>query len=173
MFCRKLLVKRCLGWLYMDQYYSLITGYGQAAACPRPQTDTPLSPLPKHTQTTLCRGLTRRSVPGLYVGALSKSFNECNSMWIMCERFKYFKFLIKGYILHCFHDIFVFGPAQLDVYILTDGALPLPAHFLFRIIANVKLVFWWVFFPLCYMYRLHKDLLCCISTYVDLVISNL
>lgn len=41
-------------------------------------------------------------------------------------------------MLHCFHDIF--GPAQSDTYILTDGALPLPAHLLSRIVANVKLV---------------------------------
>lgn len=93
-------------------------------------------------------------------------------MWIMCECFEYFIFLIKGYIWHCFHDIFVFGPAQLDLYILTDGALPLPAHLLSRIIANVKLVFFF-FLSLCCMYRLHKDLSCCRSTYVDLVISNL
>lgn len=66
-------------------------------------------------------------------------------MWIMCECFEYFIFLIKGYIWHCFHDIFVFGPAQLDLYILTDGALPLPAHLLSRIIANVKLVFLFFF----------------------------
>lgn len=46
-------------------------------------------------------------------------------------------FSFKGYNLHCFHDIFVFGPAQLDLYILTDGALPLPAHLLSRIVANV------------------------------------
>lgn len=39
-----------------------------------------------------------------------------------------------------FHDIVVFGPAQLDLYILTDGALPLPAYLLSRIVANVKLV---------------------------------
>lgn len=62
----------------------------------------------------------------------------------------------------------VFGPAQLDLYIFTDGALPLPAHLPSRIIANVKLAF-----ILCCMYRLHKDLSCCRSTYVDLVISNL
>lgn len=55
-------------------------------------------------------------------------------------------FPIKGDILHCFHDIFVFGPAQSDLYILTDGALPLPAHLLSRIVANVKLAF---FFSLC------------------------
>lgn len=35
----------------------------------------------------------------------------------------------------------VFGPAQLDLYIFTDGALPLPAYLPSRIIANVKLVF--------------------------------
>lgn len=35
----------------------------------------------------------------------------------------------------------VFGPAQLDLYIFTDGALPLPAHLPSRIIANVKLAF--------------------------------
>lgn len=47
--------------------------------------------------------------------------------------------------LHCFHDIFVFGPTQSgrtkDSFILTDGALPLPAHLLSRIVSNVKLVF--------------------------------
>lgn len=95
-------------------------------------------------------------------------------MWVMCDCFKYFIF-IKGSILHCFHDVFVSGPAQMDLYILTDGALPLPAHSPPRIVANVKLVLFFFFFflPLCCMYRLHKDLSCCLSTNVDLVISNL
>ena len=60
-------------------------------------------------------------------------------MWVMCDCFKYFIF-IKGYILHCFHDVFVSGPAQMDLYILTDGALPLPAH---------SLPFFFFFFCLC------------------------
>lgn len=66
-------------------------------------------------------------------------------MWVMCDCFKYFIF-IKGSILHCFHDVFVSGPAQMDLYILTDGALPLPAHSPPRIVANVKLVLFFFFF---------------------------
>lgn len=49
-------------------------------------------------------------------------------------------FLIKDNILHCFPDIVVVGPAQSDLYILTDDALPLPARLLYRIIANAKLI---------------------------------
>lgn len=59
---------------------------------------------------------------------------------------------------------FVFGSAQPDLFILTDGALPLPAQLLSRIVAYVRLDFF--FLPLCCMYRLHQDLLCCISTYL-------
>lgn len=61
-------------------------------------------------------------------------------MWLMCESFKYFFFFIKDNIFHGFHDIFVVGPAQLDLYILTDDALPLSARLLYRIFANAKLL---------------------------------
>lgn len=74
-------------------------------------------------------------------------------------------FLIKDNILHCFHDIFVVGPAQLDLYILTDDALPLSARLLYRIIANAKLIV----LTLCCMYRLHN--IChIVSTYWSFLI---
>lgn len=72
----------------------------------------------------------------------------------------------KG-LFYFFCDILVLGPAQWDLYILTDGALPLPAHLLSRIVANFQVS---VFFC---MYRLHQELLCCPSAFVDLVNSNL
>lgn len=37
--------------------------------------------------------------------------------------------------------MFALGPAQSDRFILTDGALPLPARLLPRVVANVRLVF--------------------------------
>lgn len=49
---------------------------------------------------------------------------------------------MKDNIWLCFHDIVVVGPAQLDLYILTDDALPLPARLLYRIVANAKLIVW-------------------------------
>lgn len=45
---------------------------------------------------------------------------------------------MKDNIWLCFHDIVVVGPAQLDLYILTDDALPLPARLLYRIVANAN-----------------------------------
>lgn len=67
-------------------------------------------------------------------------------MWIMCECFRYFKFFsdLKAIFDIVFMIFVVFGPAQLDLYIFTDGALPLPAHLPSRIIANVKLAFFCV-----------------------------
>lgn len=65
-------------------------------------------------------------------------------MWIMCDCFKYFNFQSKGFILLFFRNILVLGPAQWDLYILTDGALPLPAHLLSRIVSNFQVSLFFV-----------------------------
>ena len=143
MFCQELLVVTVLR---LAVYGPILipddrVGPRQAAADPKkPPKLTPPSH-PRHTQNILIRGLTRRSVlASTQEHCLTKGFYECNSMWIKCDCFKYFIFWLKAIFYSVFIIFFVFGPAQLDLYILTDGALPLPAHLLPRIVANVKLV---------------------------------
>lgn len=55
----------------------------------------------------------------------------------MCDCFQNFIFQSKAII---YIDISILSPVQSDLFILTDGALPLPAHLLSRIVANVKLI---------------------------------
>lgn len=81
-----------------------------------------------------------------------------------CVCFKYFIVQSEAIFDIVFHYVFVFGPIQSDLYILTDGTLPLPAF------KNSQISHFYLLFC---MYRLHQNLLCCLNAYVDLVTSNL